>query len=97
VPKVRRWQTWDPLTGDWWATGLPARARCSQKRRCSWGALEKRLGPRSVITGAYFELGAPGSGYVGAACALDRVVINGAAYDLEKRRPSKPPSVAVTG
>lgn len=82
-PEAGRWQTWNALSGDWWASGVPAGETCAANRLCSWTELKALMGNDSHIWGAYFEHGASGTAFVGAAGALDRVVINGTTYDME--------------
>lgn len=86
----KRWQTWDPLAGHWWATRIAD--RCSHSEPCSWDAMKFRVGRTSSILGAYFELGESGDGYSGTACALDKVIINDTVYNLEPTpRPRREP------
>jgi hypothetical protein len=79
--KARRWQTWHPLTGLWWASHVTG--ECSQSQPCSWHRMKHLVGEKSTLYGAYFELGDSSGDYEGIACALDKVIINGTVYNLE--------------
>lgn len=81
TPEPREWQSWDPLTGLWWGTGITG--SCSQSEPCSWSELKSLVGGDSTIRIAYFELGDSGTTFSGIVCALDDVVINRTTYDME--------------
>ena len=81
APAMHEWQTWHPLSGEWWASRITG--ECSQSQPCSWSRLESVMGAASTIYGVYFELGDSGTGFTGITCALDKVDINGTSYDLE--------------
>lgn len=85
------WQAWNALDGHWWASGITG--ECSVSQPCTWSELKARIGGTSVILIPYFELGASGDAQVDTSCALDRVVINGTTYDLEKEQPREEPGV----
>lgn len=92
VVAAHQWQTWDTLTGEWWATGVSG--ICSQSQPCSWRRMRILVGGRSTIRVAYFELGDSGTGFSGTDCALDEVVINRTTYNMEpdRRDPRTPHS-----
>jgi len=84
------WQTWDTLSGKWWATGAPGTDHCAQSHPCT---LEEILGywPNAgVRVGGFLWLkaGGPAAGFDGNADNLI-VGVNGVntTFDFEAGSP----------
>lgn len=81
------WQTWNPLAGKWWATGLPGKTACPQSAPCTWSQIRTafpRAGIHATLGGILFKVGSnwgPTVAYVDAFTIGTSAGI--ATYDFE--------------
>jgi hypothetical protein len=82
------WQTWEPLDGEWWATGSPGNSECPQSNPCTWAEVLAEFpnaGLRASVGSLSFKAGSGWpSGWQGNLDAFVIVVGEEAhAFDFE--------------
>lgn len=67
------WQTWDPMAGEWWASGAPGNTLCPQANPCSWADVLTawpNAGLRAGLGLLQFKAGGPAPSFDGAIDAV---------------------------
>ena len=85
------WQTWNPLAGNWWASGAPGNSVCPQNNPCTWAEVlaqwpDAQLWPEVGVL--QFRAGGPAPGFDGSVDAFT-IGVNGeeTTYDFEGGTP----------
>lgn len=89
------WQTWDPLAGNWWATGAPGNGVCPQSDPCTWAEVLSAFPNAGIrapsVNGVLsFKAGGPvGSNFVGHVDGFEiGIDQSSTTFDFEPGRPT---------
>ncbi|MCL4253494.1 MAG: DUF11 domain-containing protein [Anaerolineae bacterium] len=86
------WQTWDALSGEWWASGAPGNGVCPQANTCTWAEVLAAF-PNAGIHPTLGAIGhKAGSGWTGVITSVDNLqfATSGGISDTYDYEPDTP-------